>query len=244
MTFYSVRMRASLQGQHISGAETLVSCPTDVPRITEQFIQRAMNHAKGTPDSITTKITHIADSDIQRVPRLLTREYQAANCNDAHSFVHQQLATVCSSEVAYKALELLLSIRNMRGAVLLDAHSARRLEPDHKRGVRASNFGAAPSPTPAAPHSTESETKKDHYHEALTLSSKVMSAPGIIAEICISDDPDYTTGYVSLNGVYTRVHTMKRLGSPLGGRVFILESKKASVAAAIDYIENTPVLIL
>ncbi|AIU32834.1 6-carboxyhexanoate--CoA ligase [Corynebacterium ramonii] len=235
-------MRASFQGQHISGAETLVPCPTDVPRITAQFIQRAMNHAKGAPDSITTKITHIADSDIQRVPRLLTREYQAENCHDAHSFVQQQLATVCSPEIAHKALELLLSIRNMRGAVLLDAHSARRLEPDHKRGVRASNFGAAPPP--AAPHSAESETKKNHYHEALTLSSKVMSAPGIIAEICISDDPDYTTGYVSLNGVYTRVHTMKRLGSPLGGRVFILESKKASVAAAIDYIENTPVLIL
>lgn len=242
MTFYSVRMRASLQGQHISGAETLVPCPTDVPRITAQFIQRAMNHAKGTPDSITTKITRIADSDIQRVPRLLTREYQAENCHDAHSFVQQQLTTVCSPEIAHKALELLLSIRNMRGAVLLDAHSARRLEPDHKRGVRASNFGAAPPP--AAPHSAESGTKKNHYHEALTLSSKVMSAPGILAEICISDDPDYTTGYVSLNGVYTRVHTMKRLGSPLGGRVFILDSKKASVAAAIDYIENTPVLIL
>lgn len=244
MTFYSVRMRASLQGQHISGAETLVSCPTDVPHITAQFIQRAMNHAKGTPDSITTKVTRIADADIQRVPRLLTREYQAVDCPDAHGFVQQQLATVCSPEVTHKALELLLTIRNMRGAVLLDAHSARRCEPDPNRGVRASNFGAAPPSTPVEPHSPESETTKNHYHEALTLSSKVMSAPGIIAEICISDDPDYTTGYVSLNGVYTRVHTMKRLGSPLGGRVFILDSKKASVAAAIDYIENTPVLIL
>lgn len=244
MTFYSVRMRASLQSQHISGAETLVSCPADVPHITAQFIQRAMNHAKGTPDSITTKVTRITDADIQRVPRLFTREYQAVDCHDAHSFVHQQLATVCSPETAHKALELLLSIRNMRGAVLLDAHSAHRCEPDPNRGIRASNFGAAPLSTPAELHSPESKTTKNHYYEALTLSSKVMSAPGIIAEICISDDPDYTTGYVSLNGVYTRVHTMKRLGSPLGGRVFILDSKKASVAAAIDYIENTPVLIL
>ncbi|AFM07521.2 6-carboxyhexanoate--CoA ligase [Corynebacterium pseudotuberculosis] len=243
MTFYSVRMRASLQGQHISGAETLVSCPTDVPHLTAQFVERAMNHAKGVPDAITTKVESIPESDIQRVPRLLTREYQARDCHDAHGFVQQQLTTVCSAEVAQKAVDLLLTIRNMRGAILLDAHSARRLEPDHNRGIRASNFGDASSIS-AKPDNKEIGISKNHYHEALILSSKVMSAPGIIAEICISDDPDYTTGYVSLNGVYTRVHTMKRLGSPLGGRVFILDSEKASVATAINHIENTPVLIL
>ena len=45
--------------------------------------------------------------------------------------------------------------------------------------------------------------------EALVLASKVQSAEGIVGELCWSDDPDYTVGYVACNGIYHRIPNMK-----------------------------------
>ncbi len=87
---------------------------------------------------------------------------------------------------------------NMRGAMIIDAVSGERLEPDHERGIRASRFDWTDE-------ALDTMTKKlaaiglTHFrtHEALALATKVAHAPGIIAELCWSDDPDYTAGYVA-----------------------------------------------
>ena len=57
--------------------------------------------------------------------------------------------------------------------------------------------------------------------EALVLATKVQSCPGIVGELCWSDDPDYTVGYVACNGIYHRIPNMKEMGNPIGGRVFL-----------------------
>ena len=59
-------------------------------------------------------------------------------------------------------------------------------------------------------------TKQDlmnvHMREALVLATKVQSCPGIVGELCWSDDPDYTVGYVACNGIYHRIPNMKEMG--------------------------------
>ncbi|MCX7492993.1 hypothetical protein OS127_10795 [Corynebacterium sp. P6129] len=55
MTTYSVKMRASSDGQHISGAERLVRSES-VPTCVDSLTHRALTHPKGTPDEITVTV--------------------------------------------------------------------------------------------------------------------------------------------------------------------------------------------
>lgn len=81
--------------------------------------------------------------------------------------------------------------------------------------------------------------EKNHFQEAIVLASKVVSAPHILAEICMSDDPDYVTGYVAALSIgYRRITKLKAPGSPDGGRIFLYRGPKAEVAETIRYLEN------
>ena len=82
----------------------------------------------------------------------------------------------------------------------------------------------------------------EHMREALVLASKVQSADGIVGELCWSDDPDYTVGYVACNGVYHRIPNMKELGSVIGGRVFFVRSD-IDCESVVEYLEKAPVLV-
>jgi 6-carboxyhexanoate--CoA ligase len=64
-----------------------------------------------------------------------------------------------------------------------------------------------------------------------------------LAELCISDNPDYTTGYVALRKYgYIRIPHIKRKGRKNGGRVFFIE-EHTDRDSVIEYLEKTPVLI-
>ena len=81
-----------------------------------------------------------------------------------------------------------------------------------------------------------------HMREALVLATKVQSCPSIVGELCWSDDPDYTVGYVACNGIYHRIPNMKEMGNPIGGRVFFVDTDKP-IHEIVDYLENTTVLV-
>ncbi len=89
---------------------------------------------------------------------------------------------------------------------------------------------------------SESLGDNEHMREALVLASKVQSAEGIVGELCWSDDPDYTVGYVACNGIYHRIPKMKELGSHIGGRVFFVRSE-IDRESVIEYLEKAPVLV-
>ena len=77
----------------------------------------------------------------------------------------------------------------MRGAIILDVNSLERLEPDLKSGVRVTYMDYKKIKI--------LKEYKMHFNEALVLATKVANAPGIVGELCISDDPNYTIGYVA-----------------------------------------------
>jgi 6-carboxyhexanoate--CoA ligase len=79
--------------------------------------------------------------------------------------------------------------------------------------------------------------------EALVLAGKVLSAPGVVAELCWSDDPEYLIGYVAdPDHGYQRISALKPIGDRHGGRVFFVKSGTFCIVELTDYLERQPVL--
>ena len=206
---FSVRMRASQSGRHISGAERIVP-PAGIAPAFAALADRALHHAKGVPDFINLKAEAVGD--VLRIPALPVSTVEAATAEEGWAKVEETLLAAGFSR-AREIRSLFRETYAMRGAMLLDADTLERLEPDRARGVRASGMDSdAPSPA----------NVKNHFAEALVLASKVLSAPGIVGEICMSDDPDYETGYVATRQFgYRRITCMKKRGDEAGGRIFL-----------------------
>lgn len=161
---------------------------------------------------------------------------------------HQQAEALLTTHTAItpvafrRAVSQLLSLpESMRGAMLVDMRTGHRLDPWGQRGVRVSRMSFADE-TAAITALNAAGYSGVHLEEALVLASKVLSAPGVVGELCISDDPDYTTGYVSYGSTYHRLHHMKPVGSPLGGRLFFVDAT-ADIAAIKNYLETTVTLV-
>jgi 6-carboxyhexanoate--CoA ligase len=132
----------------------------------------------------------------------------------------------------------------MRGAAIISAGKGIRLEPDRHRGVRVSRLGISSTASKRlsaglSPHGINTETVK----EALVIASKVISHKDVAAELCVSDDPDYTTGYVASEKFgYLRIPNIKSKKSRTGGRAFFVR-EGTDITALINYLETSPVLI-
>jgi 6-carboxyhexanoate--CoA ligase len=163
----------------------------------------------------------------------------------AESYVRTLLTPEGISEKALRAAFSRIGNKTvMRGAALVYALSGRRVEPDKDRGIRASRLGITRGAEKALAarlreHGIDTVTVK----EALILASKVAANPDIIAELCVSDDPDYTTGYVASNDLgYVRIPHIKKKKSATGGRVFFLR-ENSDIASVVRYLEKAPVIV-
>ena len=236
---YSVRMRAAQGGphekggHHISGAERIVKLE-EVGAIAQSLAERALHHSKGTADFINITVDLIPPEKIRYIDCLKVEEHKTGSISESHQLVTDLLqGPNISEEAVHKAISLLKSLdKSMRGAMLVDAITGERLDIGN-RGVRVSHMDSFDS---------YALGDNEHMREALVLASKVQSAEGVVGELCWSDDPDYTVGYVACNGVYHRIPNMKELGSNIGGRVFFVRSDIDS-ESVIEYLERAPVLV-
>lgn len=236
---YSVRMRAAQGGphekggHHISGAERIVELE-EVGTIAQSLADRALHHSKGTADFINITVDLIPPEKITYIDCLKVEEHKTGSISESHQLATELLdGSVISKTAVHKAISMLKSLdRSMRGAMLVDAITGERLDIGN-RGVRVSHMDSFDS---------YALGDNEHMREALVLASKVQSAEGVVGELCWSDDPDYTVGYVACNGVYHRIPNMKELGSNIGGRVFFVRSDIDS-ESVIEYLERAPVLV-
>ena len=236
---YSVRMRAAQGGphenggHHISGAERIVKLE-EVGAIAQSLAERALHHSKGTADFINITVDLIPSEKIIYIDCLKVEEHRTSSIPESHQLATKLLQGTTITETAVrKAIGMLKNLdRSMRGAMLVDAISGERLD-EGNRGVRVSHMDSFDS---------HALGDNEHMREALVLASKVQSADGVVGELCWSDDPDYTVGYVACNGVYHRIPNMKELGSNIGGRVFFVRSDIDS-ESVIEYLERAPVLV-
>jgi 6-carboxyhexanoate--CoA ligase len=246
---YSIRMHASDNGRHVSGAERITT-DERIDIISQELVMRAIKKMPA-PEKIIVKIEKLGD-----IPRhLVALDVVTINVFDmatGRSTASRVLQSVgVSVEAARKALESLSggatpSGGNMQGAMIMDAQSGDRLENDHDRGVRASRFDWSEE----AAHMVQlklAEVGLTHYRtrEALALATKVAYAPGMIAELCWSDELDYTAGYVaSLSTGYVRFPSLKLKGDPRGGRVFFVNGKKLDMGSLTRYLQADAVLVV
>ncbi len=237
---YSVKMRASQKSDgksvHISGAERMVPF-SELGECIDGMTKRALNHPKGSPDDLNIKVEKINIDDILTVPALNTVTVEVESKEEGRDYLIKFLKNR-SVENAEAIVGLLASTKNMSGAVLLDMRTLKSLEKDHSRGIRVTNMDYK------NPAHRNIISDKSHYREALALASKVVSCPQIWGELCISDDPDYVTGYIATKqDGYTRITKLKEKGVPRGARIFLYQGRDDEIDECIEYLTEKKVWI-
>ncbi len=254
--FFSLRLRAETSGMHVSGAERLVP-ETEAAPVVAALLERSL--ARRAQRLVLTA-ERVDEGAIMEAPLLPvttlelpgplaipcvgggqghgTRAGAAPDPEAGRRAAAGLLAAAgVVPTVAARALNWLAAGpgpggRVMRGAVLADAETGERLEPDRARGVRVSRFDYHPAVRDAVGQALR-KAGLAHFRvgEALAVASKVAAAPGAVAELCWSDDPAYTWGYVAAPVLgYVRL-PLKSDGDPKGGRVFFLRRGQGRAAA-------------
>jgi len=244
---WNVRVRASRKtgggNLHISGAEGLYET-RELSGTVNAFIKRVLEHPRGCPDTISLTLEALTQKPTA-VSLLPVKTLRCSSPEKAHAIISEILKKIGIAQRAIDASsKVLTSLQVMRGASLIAARSGVRLEPDKERGVRVSRLGIRPAERKKlAGRLAAMRINTDTVREALILASKAASCQAILAEVCISDDPDYTTGYVSGREIgYVRIPNIKNAGAMYGGRVFFV-SESAEPAPIINYLEREPVLL-
>ena len=249
LLLYSIRMRASSGDRHISGAERLVSAER-IAGTVQALVERALG--KGIdPDKVLIAIDSLQGAFIRSLQALDLTSLTAQNIDQCRIASRQILQAAGVSPAAIENAFMLLdagpspSGGTMRGAMLMDAATGERLEADRERGVRVSRFDWS-SEACAAIDRELTRIGLMHFRtrEALSLASKVAHGPGVIAELCWSDDRDYSAGYASsLPTGYVRFPFMKEKGRTTGGRAFFVRREVFDLNALLSYLQEEPVMI-
>jgi 6-carboxyhexanoate--CoA ligase len=248
-SLYSVRMRASRSGQHLSGAERIVA-GTAISAATAALTERAMGCCDVGPDEIHCRVERLDSTSVRYAQLPDVSTYLVDDWRQGHQVASVLLNRAgVHSEIAEKALQLLADGAGpggaaMRGAIIMDSSTGERLEADQSRGVRVSRMDLTPECQSGLGPALESLNLGHHrVLEALVLAGKVLSAPGIVAELCWSDAPEYIAGYVAAPQVgYQRISALKSAGDSHGGRVFFVRRELLLLEELVDYLENQAVL--
>jgi 6-carboxyhexanoate--CoA ligase len=246
---FSIRMRATDRGRHVSGAERIAQ-EGRIEETIDGLVRRAA-HRKLSLDRIIVSIDPVEEADLRTFKALdvvIAHVPDVSSCREAAFRV--LLSVGVSEKAAGTAMEALskgpaLSRANMRGAMIIDSLTGERLERDRERGVRASRFDWSENGAEEIDRVLSAEGLT-HFRtrEALALATKVAHAPGIVAELCWSDEPDYTAGYVASRTTgYVRFPHLKQPGDPKGGRAFFVRRDDCDLETFITYLEQQPVLI-
>jgi 6-carboxyhexanoate--CoA ligase len=236
-------MRASNGDRHISGAEGIYS-EERINDIVSNYMQRAFDHSKGCPNSLSIRVSRLnGDPIYSSLLNMMTLGNESVR--GAQNLIWELLCSLGTSQQSIRqAMHIVYGDNVMRGASIIKLSSPERMEPDKGRGIRVTGIGI----TEEAHAELSRELAKFNLdtgivREAVILASKVACHGDIVAELCISDNPDYTTGYVASSALgYIRIPNIKEMGSDAGGRVFFVRPD-AHIHNLIEYLEKTPVMI-
>jgi len=254
---YSVRMRASEGGIHVSGAETLCDAHEVQSEAEAMFRRAAARGAQAVNLTIAVTVERLDEAPVEmpclRVCTLDVPDSVAHNGNNtsearvgpSRAAAEEILRLVGVGPAAIaRAWRIIDNIETPGGAALIDMNDAQRLDDFAAGGLRVTRFAY----TKAARAEVDKALRDaglTHFRtrEALALASKAAACTGIEAELCVSDDPAYTTGYVASGSAgYVRVPAIKAEGSRRGGRVYFVAGG-ADVCGIVLYLTRTPVLI-
>lgn len=247
-TLYSIRMRSSRNERHISGAEKLTSA-SRLDEVAAAMVRRALQHDKGQAEQIYLTLEKVDPAQIMRLALPNIRTVCVESVDEGRAAA---LSMLVKAGVTLKAARSAMDVmaegaapngESMRGAMLVDAVTGLRLERDFYRGVRVSRMDLDDVAACSLHRMLQpAGLYNQHVSEALVLAAKVLHAPGIVAELCWSDDPGYTAGYVaSPSSGYVRFPLLKPLGEFRGGRAFFV-TPEVDLEHLSYYLEKQVVL--
>ena len=133
-------MRASAGDRHISGAEGLYT-EAEVQDVVRGYLTRALHHDRGLPDRVVVTVERVPEEPLL-IETLPVHTVNIRDYNDAWRFIKEGLRYLGVSGAAVKrAVSVIESPDAMRGAAVIRTVSGVRVEPDKKRGVRATRLG-------------------------------------------------------------------------------------------------------
>lgn len=248
---YSIKMRAAecgdpkKGGKHISGAERIVT-KAEIKKVMNDLVDRAFNHPKGLCDFLNISLLEVKEASLKRVSSLDISTVKVDDYKVGREKAVEIMDKVGMQEGrAKKIMEFLENVGPLKGAAIIDINTLERLDDPSKKGVRVTSLDWEEGIKKELLEKLEKHNLGNvHVSEAVCLASKTLSAPGIVCELCWSDDPDYTAGYVASSKFgYVRITELKPFNEEVGGRIFCFDSSKASFKECIDYLRKQAVLV-
>ncbi|NPA54664.1 MAG: 6-carboxyhexanoate--CoA ligase [Aquificae bacterium] len=240
--FYSIKIRASKEGKHLSGAERIVK--EELLNITIDELYSRVKRKK--PDFISLKI-----KKLKKKPSVIPFSLEIKNLFfNSYIEANKEAIKILTdiTGIKEKKLKNLIQLlhtgaspnrENMRGAMIVN-QDGERIEIDKFRGIRTTDVDFEDRKK-----MLEFLHKKGYTErtlDALALTTKNMLYPDIIAEYCISDEPDYTTGYISTKNFYYRFSPLKEAGNSKGGRIYFVKND-VNLEKLYDFLQHRPILI-
>lgn len=210
----------------------------EIPRAAQDVAARAFGHVNGQPESINIRIDHV---EIAGTFPLLPVCDPVVLGHDMLPLLAARCGASLDVMALWHALQRLANQPPLRGAALLRTSGELILHGD-ARGVRVSHFGLEHGQrAQLAQQLATISDQPQRILEALLLTSKALAAPGVLAEICLSDDRGYPHGYFAsaLTG-YVRLKALKGEQSG-GGRVFLIDDA-TPLTVIIEWLEERPML--
>ena len=207
IAMYSIKMRASHEDIHISGAETMCEFED-----LENYLKKYFNKAFKAP--------------IQTLVALPVVE----NLNDTLTQLAKQ--TGVSEYALNKGLEFIKNDITYTGAIILSAQTGQRLDSTEQRGIRVTQLAFKTCKC----NGEISERVKD----ARALATCINAFEGVKAELCVSDDLHYTTGYFASPKLgYRRIFNIKEKGTRHGGRIIFVD-EGINLNEYVSFLETVP----
>ncbi|WP_353684495.1 6-carboxyhexanoate--CoA ligase [Thermodesulfovibrio sp. 3907-1M] len=228
---------------HISGAEGIYKFD-ELERFLKKFFKRATEHPNGFPDKIFFTLEKIKEQ-IQFIKALPIKTVFCETPEKAKEIINEHLTKLGISEKAITTGWNVIKGQKMRGAALIDCLTGVRIEPNKERGVRVSRIHMDKKRKIQVLRKIKNLTSEpQRVIEAVTVASKVASCSEVVAEICVSDNLNYTTGYIASKEFgYLRITNIKKHGEAIGGRAFFVKTP-LKIDKLIKFLEKTPVIVI
>jgi 6-carboxyhexanoate--CoA ligase len=239
---FSIKIRSSKEGKHISGSERIVR----KEKINETVLKLLERQKDKDYDFSNIKVEKIKEIPIFVEKALRIKTIKFDSYIKAKDFAVKTLSKILNKDESWiknfidKLYEGAAPDKsNMRGAMLLNL-KGERVEKDSFKGIRTVLVDYTDREKIEEKLLKKGYTKRTA--DALALTTKNMLHEDIIAEFCISDDPDYTTGYISTKEYYMRLTPLKPYGLEKGGRIYFLK-ENADIEDIYKFLTEKPVLI-
>ena len=239
-----------MSGRHLSGAEDLVPAE-ELEQTVAAFLKRlapfASREKQWVPQQILT-IDPIPEKAVLRKPLLPVQMLDSKSLEETSALLPYLLEELLPNPMmGEKILEIffreIMDSPPKNGALVVTT-SGELLDMGNLEGIRTTHVGCTARIRQDLEQCLDPLTRPNYrLVDALVLASKVISSGCVLLEICASDDPEYTTGYLASDKFgYIRIPHIKTKGSGRGGRLYVVPPD-VDLRSLITYLRATPVVI-